>query len=145
VDKKLWLPPNTVAISSRKSLAEMLTSGYIMKLIARDGIIPVVASPNPKHKDQTIKVAFGPLLDTNRNASKPGGRHRASKIYNSLRIKHSVDYHDAWLSHIWMADSVELCIASKNGLPVDAKIIEGMPPIGELNLLNCGIGHFRGC
>jgi hypothetical protein len=123
LDKKLWLPPNTVAISSRKSLAEMLTSGYVMKLLDRDGIIPVVASPNPKHKDQTIKVAFGPLLDKNRNACKPGGRYRASTIYNSLRMKHSVDYHDAWLSHIWLADSHCSMRYLNGGAPVGTRCV----------------------
>jgi hypothetical protein len=40
-DKSLWPPPNTKSISSRKSLAEMMSGGQVTRLLAEKGIIPV--------------------------------------------------------------------------------------------------------
>jgi hypothetical protein len=62
-DKSLWPPPNTKSISSRKSLAEMMSGGQVTRLLAGKGILPVVISPNPHNKSTSIRVAFGPLLD----------------------------------------------------------------------------------
>jgi hypothetical protein len=138
-DKSLWPSPNTCAISSRKTLAEMLTLGYVMKLLALEGIIPVVSSPNPADKNQTIKVAFGPLLDNNHNPCVPGGRYRASSVYQLSRMKNSVDHHDAWLSNFWSSDTVIPRIAGKSGLPVEVEIIKGMSPIGELLRIDAGL------
>jgi hypothetical protein len=44
VDLHLWPKPNTKAISTNKTLAEMMTFGYVMEEFSKVGIIPVVTS-----------------------------------------------------------------------------------------------------
>jgi hypothetical protein len=54
---------NLKAIATKKTLAEMMTVGYVIKDLAGLGIIPVVTSPNPSQREQLIKIPFGPMLD----------------------------------------------------------------------------------
>jgi hypothetical protein len=137
-DNEFWPVANTNAISSKKSLAETLTYGPVMMPLALEGIIPVVCFPNPKDRQHTIKVPFGPLLDLAHNPIQPGVRFQASVIYNQLRMKNAVDHHDAWHSYFWSADGLNLRLPPKSGLPVNCKIIEGHSPIGELLRIDSG-------
>ena len=76
-----------------------MTFGPVVKSLTRDGVIPVVCFPNPKDGKHTIKVAFGPKLDSKtHNPVALGTCYRASEIYNMLRMKNAVDHHDAWHS-----------------------------------------------
>jgi hypothetical protein len=138
-DRLYWPSPNTNAISSRKSLAEMMVTGYVMMLLALDGILPIVCSPNPQDKLQTIKVTFGPLLDSNHNPVVPGRRYQASFIYIQSRMKNSVDHHDAWHPNYWWSETVILRLVAKSGLPVDVDIVDGMSPVGELMRIDKGL------
>jgi hypothetical protein len=58
IDKVLWPLPNTKSIASKKSLAEVMISGHVPALLAQQGIIPVVVSPNHLDKKQSIKASF---------------------------------------------------------------------------------------
>ncbi|WP_288993368.1 hypothetical protein, partial [uncultured Marinobacter sp.] len=131
-DLHLWPKPNTKAISSKKTLAEMMTLGYVVQELARKGIIPVVSSPNQARKDMLVKVPFGPMLDDKFQPAVCGQRLKASLVYNQFRLKKSTDYNDPWLANIWLANAIVLRIPEKNGLPFDLPIQEGMSPIGEL-------------
>ena len=137
-DKKCWPASNVNAISSKKNLAETLTYGPVMKPLALEGIIPCVCYPNPKDAAQTLRVTFGPPLDSVHNPIQPGARYEAAAVYDQLRMKNAVDHHDAWHSHYWNADGLNLRLPPKSGLPIDSEIIEAKSPIGELLRIDDG-------
>ena len=144
-DKSYWPASNTNAICSRKSLAESLTFGPVLKRLAADGVIPVVCFPSKMDPGQTMKVPFGPHLDPNtNNPNKPGTRHEASAIYKLLRMKNAKEHHDAWHSDFWKANAINLRLPSKSALPINLPIIEGRSPIGELQRIDAGLERL-GC
>lgn len=133
VDKSLWPLPNTKSISSRKSLAEMMSCGQVTRLLAKKGIIPVVVSPNPHNKMNSIRASFGPLLDQHHQPVLPGACFKESYIYPLFRMKKAVDHHDVWLPNVWGANCVILRLAEKNGTPLGpGNIIDGLSPVGEV-------------
>ena len=144
-DKSYWPASNTNAICSRKSLAETLTYGPVLKRLAADGVIPVVCFPCKKNSGQTMKVPFGPNLDPNtNNPNKPGTRYAASAIYKLLRMKNAKEHHDAWHADFWKANSINLRLPSKSALPINLPIIEGRSPLGELQRIDAGLERL-GC
>jgi hypothetical protein len=131
-DKILWPRPNPKAISSRKCLAEMMMGRHAAGLLAKQGIIPVVVSPNPRDPTQSVRCPFGPMLDSNRYPYKVGTRFPASTIYNRYRLKKGKGFNDAWNQDIWAANACVFRLPEKNGLPVDVPIISGLSPLGEV-------------
>ena len=131
-DKHLWPEPNTKAISSHKTLAEMMTLGYVVKELAKSGIIPVVNSKGKSRDGPIVRVPFGPMLDNQFKPYLPGKRFKASAVYNQFRLKKSMDYNDPWLTNIWMANALVLRLPVKNGLPTNLPVEEGLSPLGEL-------------
>jgi hypothetical protein len=131
-DVELWPRPNTRAIASTKNCAEMVTTGTVASALATDGIIPVIVSPNPKERNQSVKVPFGPMLTTMHQPCKPGGLYKSSTIYNQYQLKKRVEFNDAWSSNVLFANAVILRLPEKNGLPYDVPIEEGMSPLGEI-------------
>lgn len=105
-DLQLWPKPNTKAISSKKSLAEMMTSGYVIKEQAKKGIIPVITSPNQSRKEQLLKVHFGPMLDNRSQPTLSGQSLKAGFVHNQFRLKESQDYNDPRLSNIWLPNAI---------------------------------------
>ena len=113
VDLHLWPKPNTNAISTNKTLAEMMTLGYVMEELSKVGITPVVTSENTLQKNQIVKVPFGPMLDNHFQPAQEGQRLKASFVYNQFRLKKSMNYNDPWLSNIWLANALVLRIPEK--------------------------------
>jgi hypothetical protein len=135
IDKVLWPLPNTKSIASKKSLAEMMISGHVPALLAQQGIIPVVVSPNHLDKKQSIKAPFGPLLNDNHQPYPPGSCFNESFLYSHFRLKKAVDHHDPWLSNVWTANAMILRLVEKNGMPTDTDIDSGLSPLGEIQRL----------
>jgi hypothetical protein len=50
-------------------------------------------------------------------------------------MKKAVDHHDPWLSNVWTANAMILCLAEKNGMPIDTDIDSGLSPLGEIQRL----------
>jgi hypothetical protein len=123
-DKTHGPAPNQKAITSRKRLAAMMMTRHVTSLLAKEGRIPVIASPNPKDPNLSVETAFGPMLDSNHQPCKPGTLFLASTIYKK--------FHDAWNPDFWQTGCGILRLAEKNGLPFDVPIGEGMSPLGEV-------------
>jgi hypothetical protein len=136
VDLHLWSQPNPKAISSKKTLAEMMTLGYVMEELSKVEIVPIVTSANPLQKKQMVKVPFGPMLDNHFQPALPRKRFKASFVYNQFRLKKSMDYNDPWLTNICLANALVLRLQEKNGLPFNLSIQNGLSPIGELLRIN---------
>ena len=93
-DKAILPLPNRKLIASKKSLAEMVCCGFVTKLLAVEGIIPVLVSPNHLDRQRTIRAPFGPLLDSSNQPYEAGTCFKASHLYGIFRMKKAVDHHD---------------------------------------------------
>lgn len=131
-DKDLWPNPNPKAISSRKTLAEMMMTRHVCSLLAKDGIIPLIVSPNQLDRTQNNRTPFGPMLDSKFQPFWYGQKFMAATIYNKYRLKKGKGFNDAWMSNLWGANSCIFRLPEKNGLPVDVAIASGMSPLGEI-------------
>ena len=138
-DKHLWLAPNPKAITSRKSLAHMMMSKQVAGLLAEEGLIPCISSPNPRDSTQSVRTPFGPLLDSQHTPCKPGTCYLSSAIYKQYGLKKGIGFNDAWNSDIWQTGCAIFRLAEKNGLPTDGPIEEGMSPLGEVIRIFNGI------
>jgi hypothetical protein len=110
----------------------MMMTRHVTSLLAKEGRIPVIASPNPKDPNLSGETAFGPMLDSNHQPCKPGTLFLASTIYKKFHLKKGKGFNDAWNSDFWQAGCGILRLAEKNGLPFDVPIGEGMSPLGEV-------------
>ena len=131
-DKTHWPPPNPKAITSRKSLPAMMMTRHMTSLLAMEGRIPVIVSPNPKDPELSVETAFGPMLDSNHQPCKPGAMFLASTIYKKFHLKKGKGFNDAWSPDVWQAGCGILRLPEKNGLPFDVPIANGMSPLGEV-------------
>jgi hypothetical protein len=123
----------------------MMTGGQVTRLLAEKGIIPVVVSPNPHDKTNSILAAFGPLLDKQQQPVAPGVCYKESYLYSQFRMKKSIDHHDVWLPNVWGANCVILRLAEKNGTPLGpGDIIEGLSPLGEVQRIHSKDHNRRG-
>lgn len=104
-DKDLWPRPNPKAITSRKSLAELMMTRHVSSLLAQEGLIPVIVSPNPLDPTQSIQSPFGPMLDSHFQPCKYGQRFLAATIYNKYRLKKGQGFNDAWHPDVWVASA----------------------------------------
>jgi hypothetical protein len=131
-DKVLWPPPNPNIVSTKHSLAELLTTGYVCQLLAAEAIIPVVVMPDRKDKKEVVKVIIGPLLDQCGMPIKPGTCYAASEMYDMFGLKKKKDHHDTWAHDLWLLNCLIFRLPGKNALPVVCEINEGMAPLGEV-------------
>ena len=143
-DKSKWPVANTKSILTKKILAEIMTCGNGSKLLAEHGIIPVVASPNPLNRTNSIHVPFGPLLDSLHQPLPIGQSLTEKYLYSHFRMKNGKEHHDVWLSNVWQANCIMLRLPEKNGLPLfpssvkdglcdrPGAIIDTMSPLGEV-------------
>lgn len=131
-DKRMWPPPNPKAITSRKSLAEMMMTHHVVQLLSSHGLIPVIVSPNPRDLTQCVHSPFGPLLDSRFQPCEFGTRFLASVIYNKYRLKKGKGFNDAWNHDVSVASTCIFRLPEKNGLPVDVPVIAGSSPLGEM-------------
>jgi hypothetical protein len=96
-DKTHWPGPNPKAITSRKSLAAMMMTGHVPSLLAKEGRIPVIVSPNAKDsKLISVQTPFGPMLDSNHQPFKPGTLFLASTICKKFHLKKGKGFNNAW-------------------------------------------------
>jgi hypothetical protein len=93
-NKSHWPLPNTKSISSKKSLGEMMTGSHGSKILASHGIIPVVASPNPQDKTNSIHVPFGPPLDVSHQPVPAGQCFPESHLHRKYRLKAGKEFND---------------------------------------------------
>ena len=131
-DRKLWPKPNNKAITSTKNAASMVTTGSVATELSLEGIVPVVVSPNPRDKQQSVKAPFGPMLTEKHQPCKHGTCFKSSTIYNMFQMKKQVEFNDAWSTVLSFANAIILRMPEKNGLPVDAPIDKGRSPLGEV-------------
>jgi hypothetical protein len=131
-DREKWLGPNPKAITSRKSLAGMMMTKHVTGLLAKEGLIPVIVSPDSKNKKSSVRTPFGPLLDANNKPVKPGTMFLATTIYSKFGLKKGKGFNDAWTPEISQCGCGIFRLAEKNGLPTDEPIPSGMSPLGEL-------------
>jgi hypothetical protein len=131
-DKACWPKPNPKAITSRRNLAEMMTTRLVTGLLAKRGLIPVVVSLNNKDKQLLVRTSFGPMLDAANLPCKIGKICMAKSIYSLYRLKQGTSYNDAWNPDIWQLGCCIFRLPEKNGLPVDGTIETGLSPLGEL-------------
>ena len=137
-DKEIWLKPNPKALSSKKTVAEMLTSGPVSLDLAVKGIIPVVVLPDPQARAQLVKVTFGPMLDDEHQPYPVGHLFKASDIYNHYRLNRKTGHSEAWATNIWMANAIIIRVVEKNGLPIDSDVLNSQSPIGEILRIRAG-------
>jgi hypothetical protein len=142
-DKALWPRPNPKALASKRTLSEMMSTGHVSKLLAQEGILPVVTLLNPTDKKHltVIHVPIGPMLDTSYQPYVSGTRFKASSIYNQFRMKKGRGFNDAWLPNISMANAMIIRIREKNGLPIDTDIQLGQSPLGEMIRIDQGLAR----
>jgi hypothetical protein len=84
-------------------MPEMMMGRHAAGLLAKQGIIPVVVSPNPRDPTQSVRCP-GPMLDSNRYPYKVGTRFPASTIYSRYRLKKG-KVQRAWNQDIWAANA----------------------------------------
>ena len=132
LDKEIWLKPNPKALSSKKTVAEMLTVGSVSLNLATKGIIPVVVLPDPQARARLVKVPFGPMLDEVYQPYPTGELFKAAAIYDRYRLKRKTGHSEAWANNIWMANAIILRVVEKNGLPLEQEVVDGQSPIGEI-------------
>ena len=94
-DRKLWPKPNNKAIPSTKNVASMVTTVCVATELSLEGIVLVVVSPNPRDKQQSVKVSFDPMLTEKHQPCKPGCCFKSASIYNMFQLKEQVEFNDA--------------------------------------------------
>ena len=137
-DKAHWPKPNPKAITSRRSLAAMMMTRLVTGLIAKEGLIPVIVSPNKIDSRLSVRTPFGPMLDDNSRPVKAGKVMLAATVYNQYRLKQGKGFNDAWNPDIWQAGGAIFRLPEKNGLPIDRPIATGMSQLGEIIRLSEG-------
>jgi hypothetical protein len=108
-------------------MPEMMMGRHAAGLLAKQGIIPVVVSPNPRDPTQSVRCP-GPMLDSNRYPYKVGTRFPASTIYSRYRLKKGKVQRCLEPGHL---GSQCLCFSLPEELSVDVPIISGLSPLGE--------------